>query len=62
MEQMLQHSKDWAVMHLPEQFRPMFYKPVVQMINGKQEVVMQKIIPEADSARWSLLIHYMISV
>ena len=48
MEQMLQHSKDWAVMHLPEQFRPMFYKPVVQMINGKQEVVMQKIIPEVE--------------
>ena len=48
MEQMLQHSKDWAVMHLPEQFRPMFYKPVVQIINGKQEVVMQKIIPEVE--------------
>lgn len=42
---MLEHSKDWAVMHLPEQFRPVFFEPVIQIINGKEELIMKRIDP-----------------
>ena len=45
---MLEHSKDWAVMHLPEQFRPLFYEPTIQVIDGKKQVVMQRLSPDVE--------------
>lgn len=42
------HSKDWAVMHLSEQYRPVFFEPVVQIVNGKKEEVMQRVTPDVD--------------
>ena len=45
---MLEHSKDWAVMHLPEQFRPLFFKPVKQIVDGVGRVVMQRVTPEVE--------------
>ena len=45
---MLEHSKDWAVMHLPEQFRPLFFKPVKQIVDGVERVVMQRVTPEVE--------------
>lgn len=47
-DQMLEHSKDWAVMHLSEQFRPLFYKPVRQIVGGKETIVMQPVIPDVE--------------
>lgn len=45
---MLEHSKDWAVMHLPEQFRPLFFKLVKQIVDGVERVVMQRVTPEVE--------------
>lgn len=45
---MLEHSKDWAVMHLPEQFRPLFFKSVKQIVDGMERVVMQRVTPEVE--------------
>ena len=47
-DQMLEHSKDWAVMHLSEQFRPLFYKPVRQIVGGKETIVMQPVTPDVE--------------
>ena len=48
MDQMLEHSKDWAVMHLPEQFRPLFYERTVEVVDGKEQVVMKRLSPDLE--------------
>ena len=48
MDQMLEHSKDWAVMYLPEQFRPLFYERTVEVVDGKEQVVMKRLSPDME--------------
>ena len=45
MDQMFEHCKGWAVMQLPESFRPLFYRPIVLKENGKERTIMEKITP-----------------
>lgn len=40
---MFEHCKGWAVMHLPENFRPLFYRPTTQQVDGVEKTVMEKI-------------------
>ena len=58
---MMDHCRGWAVMQLPESFRPLFYRPVVVKENGSQRTIMEKITPtlnmavNGDSSKRSLL-------
>ncbi|KAK8800750.1 hypothetical protein WA158_000075 [Blastocystis sp. Blastoise] len=45
---MIQHSKDWAVMHLPEQYRPLFYVPLKEVRNGKEVTIMKRMYPDVE--------------
>ena len=45
---MLDHCKGWAVMQLPESFRPLFYRPIVIKENGNERTIMEKITPAMD--------------
>ena len=40
---MFDHCKGWAVMHLPENFRPLFYRPITQQVDGVEKTVMEKV-------------------
>ena len=39
---MQQLSRDWAIMQLPDENRPVFFEKVTVRKNGKDEVVMKR--------------------
>ncbi len=45
---MLNHSKEWAVMHLPPQYRPLFFEPSMECVEGKEKIVMKPMIPSLE--------------
>ncbi|KAK8792348.1 hypothetical protein WA588_004846 [Blastocystis sp. NMH] len=47
-KQMMKDCDDWAVMHLADEYRPLFYERVEQVVDGEHKVVMKRVEPDLD--------------
>lgn len=45
---MMKDCDDWAVMHLADEYRPLFYERVEQVVDGEHKVVMKRMEPDLD--------------